>query len=151
MPFELPKREPCPFCENVAAGITSGGVECVKVIDDELAFAFVAPRPIQPGSLLVIPKRHALTMLDISDDELTAVMRMVRRLSVALTAVLDPVGLNVFQNNGVVGYQTVAHFHVHIVPRYPDDGGTFRPPQELLSIAERADLASRLRTHLDVV
>jgi histidine triad (HIT) family protein len=78
--FELPERDPCPFCENVSSGITSNGVECVKVLEDDKALAFVAPRPIQPGSLIVISKRHATTMLDVADDELGAVMRMVQRL-----------------------------------------------------------------------
>jgi histidine triad (HIT) family protein len=149
MPFEIPSREPCPFCENVQLGVSSGGVECVKLLEDEFALAFVAPRPIQAGHVLVISKRHASTMLDVSEGELGAIMQLVRRLSIALVATLDPAGLNVFQNNGVLADQAVPHFHVHVVPRYPDDGGTFRPPQELTPLKERVSFAQQLLAYLD--
>ena len=102
---------------------------------------------IQPGSLLVIPKRHAPTIVDMTADEAGAVMRMVRVVSSALVAVLDPVGLNIFQNNGIHADQRVPHCHVHVVPRYVDDGGTFKTSVPVTP-AERRSLAGALQPHI---
>ena len=66
MTFTLPTVEPCPFCLYAAGEVTTGAGTGVKVIEDELAFAFVNPRGIQPGHLLVVPRRHAATILDLS-------------------------------------------------------------------------------------
>jgi histidine triad (HIT) family protein len=122
-------------------------VECVPVLDDALTLAFVNPLAIQPGALLVIPKRHVATIIDISDEEAIALMRAVRVLSRALSEVLDPAGLTVFQNNGVASDQAVPHVHIHLVPRYPNDGGTFRTP-ERVSLTDREALASQVQHRL---
>ena len=67
--------------------------------------------------MLVIPRRHAPTLLDLTDEELAAVMHGVRRVADALVATYDPEGLTLYQNNGAVSLQEVPHFHMHVVPR----------------------------------
>lgn len=98
------------------------------------------------GALLVIPKRHAPTVLDLEGAEAEALIHHVRRLSAALMKAFDPAGLNIFQNNGISAGQTVPHYHVHIVPSYPGDppgrvfqGADFErtPKEELERTAER--------------
>src|SRR5207244_7580767 len=108
--------------------------------------AFLPPRQSGKGHVLVIPKRHAPTLLDLEHEEAQAIMRHVHRIAHALSKAFDPAGLNVFQNNGVIAGQTVPHYHVHIVPSYPGDqpGRIFKsedferkPREELLVVAER--------------
>jgi histidine triad (HIT) family protein len=101
--------------------------------------------------LLVIPKRHAPTILDLQADEAAAVIRHVHRLAQALIGAFDPSGLNIFQNNGISAGQTVAHYHVHVVPRYPGDPGdkVFHADEvEPTPIEERLAIAQRIIPHL---
>jgi len=65
----------------------------------------------------VIPKRHAPTLLDLTDEEAVAVINAVRRIANALVKAYDPDGLNLIQNNGVIAGQVAPHFHMHVVPR----------------------------------
>jgi histidine triad (HIT) family protein len=138
MPFELPAHRDnrCPFCTNVM-----GGNQMAVVHEDDETYAFVNPRMSGLGHLLVIPKRHASTLLDLDVEEVQVLMRQVHRLSHALMRAFDPSGLNVFQNNGVTAGQTVAHYHVHIVPSYPGD-----PPGRIFDSAstERTPLEERM-------
>ena len=150
MTFEMPRREPCPFCDNVAGRVPASGVEMAALADDQLTLSFLNPRQIEPGALLVIPKRHAPTLLDLTADEATAVMLAVRRVPHALVEAVNPAGLNLSQNNGLVGYQSVPHFHMHVVPRYPDDGGIWgeKPMPDVTPLRERLTMAERIKRHL---
>ena len=69
------------------------------------------------GQLFVIPRRHAPTLFDLTDEQSGAVIRAVRRAADALVRAYDPDGLNLIQNNGVVAGQEAPYFHVHVVPR----------------------------------
>ena len=79
--FELPqpRRERCPFCDNVAGRVSERGTRCAVVSETDLTLTFVAPRRQHLGRLLVISKRHAPTLFDLSDDEAAAIMRDTRR------------------------------------------------------------------------
>ena len=119
-----------------------GGNQMAVVYEDDVTYAFINPRMSGLGHLLVIPKRHASTLLDLEVEEAQALMKQVHRLSHALMRAFDVSGLNVFQNNGVTAGQTVAHYHVHIVPSYPGD-----PPGRIFNSAdvERTPLEERLQ------
>lgn len=123
MPIEIPQRDRCPFC-NYVGGTTQFAT--VEALEDTLTF--LPPRQSGLGHVLVIPRRHAPTLLDLDWAEAQAIMRQVHRVARALTKAFDPAGLNVFQNNGLTAGQTVPHYHVHIVPSYPGDlpGRIFR-------------------------
>lgn len=141
MPIDVPQPERCPFCNNIAA---STHLALVEELEDTIAF--LPPRQHGTGHVLVIPRRHAPTLLDLDSSEATAIMRHVHRVAHAIAKAYDPAGLNVFQNNGITAGQTVPHYHVHIVPSYAGDspGRIFRseefervPHDELLAIAAR--------------
>src|SRR6187200_3157448 len=106
VPFDLPEHRDnrCPFCTNVM-----GGNQMAVVHEDDETYAFVNPRMSGLGHLLVIPKRHTSTLLDLDVAEAQAIMRQVQRLLHALMLAFDPSGLNVFQINGLSAGQTVAH------------------------------------------
>ena len=124
MPFELPERDPCPFCENLAGRAVDDSGRSKRwafVERQDSVAAFVNPFQMSHGALLVVPVRHAPTVLDLRQDEAEAMARLVRRVAHAVYDALDPAGMNIFQNNGVASGQTIPHYHVHVVPRYPGD------------------------------
>ena len=146
MPIEIPTHEQCPFC-----GFSSGARQSAVVEDLPETFAFLNPRQFGRGHVLVIPKRHAPTILDLQLDEAQAIMRHIYRIAAAIVKAFDPSGLNIFQNNGLTAGQTVAHSHVHIVPSYPGDppGRIFKSEDfERVSYEERLDIAARIIVHL---
>ena len=92
---------------------------------------------------MVIPKRHRADLLDMTEQEAQAVMRGTWRVAHLLEARLAPLGLNVLQANRAAAWQSVFHMHMHVVPRYADDGlrhtWDARPatPQHLTELQER--------------
>ena len=89
---------------------------------------FINPRQFEVGQLLVITRRHAPTILDLTDDEAIEIMNKVRSAARALTATFKPDGITVYQNNGVTSLQEVPHFHIHVVPRRESGGWGAGPP-----------------------
>jgi histidine triad (HIT) family protein len=138
----------CPFCRNLAGLPAPKSGPCAPVILDDLTLTFVNPVALggHAGHLLVIPRRHAATLLDLTDDESSAVMKAARRAVHAIETVLHPDGILLLQRNGAAAGQEVFHFHLHIIPRAH---GTPFPPDSWIPLTpnnERVALAQRLRT-----
>lgn len=115
-------RDPgCVFCKIVAGEIPSH-----KVYEDADCVAFLDVGPLAEGHLLVIPKSHAVTLDDMSDDEVAAVTRHLPRLGRAATGAVGVEAYNVLQNNGRPAGQAVDHVHFHIIPRRESDGLGYR-------------------------
>lgn len=112
----MPDSGDCLFCKIVAGEIPS-----IKVYEDSRVVAFMDINPINQGHLLVIPRNHAATIYDIEPEDLTAVYSAAQRLARALKKALDQPGLNLIQSNGRAASQVVDHFHLHLIPRWPDD------------------------------
>lgn len=149
MPLDVPKSEPCPFCENIERGATSSGTRCAIIEDLADTFAFILPRQIAVPHLVVITKRHAPTLLDLSPEEAGAVARHMRRLAEAVERAFSPPGLGVFQNNGTAAGQSVGHYHMHLAPRYHGQPpGILAAQQPLTSYEERLAIAERIRDAL---
>ncbi len=111
----------CTFCKILDGQLPSWGV-----YEDEHSVAFLDKGQVSRGHTLVVPRRHAEDIWALSEDEARAVMRSVHRVAHVLRDKLGLVGLNVTQSNGTAAWQEVFHYHVHLIPRYGDDG--FRPP-----------------------
>ena len=107
----------CLFCKIVAGEIPS-----TRVYEEERVLAFMDVNPVNEGHLLVVPKNHTATIYEIGPDDLAAVMVVAQKLAKAQSATLDMPGLNLVQCNGRPANQVVDHFHVHLVPRWPEDG-----------------------------
>jgi histidine triad (HIT) family protein len=133
MPIEIPKGG-CLFCERV-----SGERDDWAVLDeDELMVSFMNDRQFEEGQALVIPRRHAPTLLDLTDEESDALLRSVRRLARAITEAFDPGGITLYQNNGVASNQEIPHLHMNVVPRRYGGGWGEGPPHiAALTRAER--------------
>ena len=122
--FEMPIRNPCPFCE-----LAAGRGETRHIIDaTETTLTFINQRQFEIGQLLVIPRRHAPTILDLTDDEAAEIMNKTRIATEALIEAFDPDGITVYQNNGVTSRQEVPHFHIHVVPRRKSSEWGSGPP-----------------------
>jgi histidine triad (HIT) family protein len=107
----------CLFCKIVA-----GQVPAVKVFEDDRSLAFMDINPRSDGHCLIIPKIHAPTLFDIGEEDLGAVTITARKVAMAIKSSLVPDGMLVYQLNGRVAMQLVDHFHVHLVPRWKNDG-----------------------------
>jgi histidine triad (HIT) family protein len=107
----------CIFCK-----IIDGQIPAVKVLDEELILAFMDINPASRGHLLVIPKNHAENIFEISESDLSAVMKGVKRCATAVKEALNAGGITVLQLNGTASDQVVPHLHVHIMPRWENDG-----------------------------
>lgn len=129
----MEKSPACLFCSIVAKKI-SAEVVC----EDDRTIAFLDVHPRAPGHVLVIPKRHAATLLDLPADELGRLFGTVQRVERMIAAGLSPHGFTVGINQGRAAGQEVGHFHVHIIPRFENDGGSSlqgvvdNPPSESL-------------------
>jgi histidine triad (HIT) family protein len=133
----------CVFCR-----IAAGELPAARVYEDELTFAFMDIGQVNPGHVLVASKRHAATLLDLTDAEAGVALQAARRIGLAVKAAFDPPGLMLLQANGREGEQTVFHFHLHIVPRHAGDGMTLGwPHRNPTPEALQAD-AARLRAVL---
>ena len=133
----------CIFCRLIA-----GEIPAALVHEDEHTIAFMDIGQVTPGHVLVATRRHAATLLDTTPEEAAAVMRTVHRVAQAVQAAFDPPGLTLLQANGALGGQTVAHFHMHVVPRHAQDGISFTWPRQEPPPAVLADYAARLRAAL---
>ncbi|MCR5746761.1 MAG: HIT family protein [Lachnospiraceae bacterium] len=78
--------------------------------------------PATKGHALILPKEHYANLYEIPEDLLAKAAKLAKRVVIALTDKLHPDGYNIVQNNGEAAGQTVFHFHIHLIPRYKDDG-----------------------------
>lgn len=106
----------CLFCKIVA-----GEVPATKVHEDDRTVAFMDVNPATRGHLLVVPREHVVDLHAIGDEDMCAVARTVRTLAGRQVQRLHADGVNVLQNSGAAAWQTVSHYHVHVVPRYEGD------------------------------
>lgn len=107
----------CIFCKIVAGEIPS-----FKLYEDTDTFAFMDINPVHDGHCLVIPKAHAATVFEIAPGDFAATARTTAKVANAVNAAVQPDGLNLIQSNGPGAAQSVAHFHIHVLPRRMNDG-----------------------------
>jgi histidine triad (HIT) family protein len=107
----------CIFC-----AIVTGESPSLRVTESESAIAFLDVNPASFGHSLVIPKRHADDIWDLSAEDGGATWSLVQETAARLRAKLNPDGMTLFQANRRAGWQDVYHFHVHVVPRWTNDG-----------------------------
>jgi histidine triad (HIT) family protein len=133
----------CVFCRIVAKQIPASVVH-----EDERTLAFMDLGHVNPGHVLVAAKAHVENVYGLDDAVAAAVSRSVVRVARAIRDAFSPQGLSVYQANGRAAGQTVFHYHVHLVPRYENDGMSLvwpvkNPPREKLE-----EYAGKLRAKL---
>ncbi len=110
-------RDDCIFCK-----IVKGEIPCIQIYEDENALAFMDIAPLNQGHVLIIPKSHYETILDIEPGVFGWLGNVVTRVCKAVQKTLKPDGINVMQLNGKAANQVVPHLHIHVVPRKFGDG-----------------------------
>lgn len=106
----------CLFCRIVAGELPA------RIVDeDELTISFMDISPATRGHALVIPKRHSDDLFDIGEEDLAACTAAARRLALRARDRLDADGVNLLNSCRPAAWQTVFHFHVHVIPRYEGD------------------------------
>lgn len=106
----------CIFC-----AIAAGDAPAEIVDSDEHTVSFMDINPATRGHALVIPRAHSADLLDVSDEDLERTTTAARRLVAQIDEALKPDGFNMLNACRAAGWQTVFHFHLHVIPRYEDD------------------------------
>lgn len=130
----------CIFCK-----IVKGEIPSFKVFENDKVFCFLDINPLTKGHTLVIPKEHYENVFDIPEIDLKEIISVAKKLSAKIKETLDADGVNLVNASGEAAEQDVFHFHLHIVPRYRNDGlemnKWWQPkkadPEELKQLAEK--------------
>jgi histidine triad (HIT) family protein len=120
----------CIFCR-----ILAGELPATIVDEDERTVAFMDIAPATRGHALVIPRTHATDLLSVESEDLAAVSLAAARLAARIKERLGADGVNLLNSCGAAAWQTVFHFHVHVIPRYEED------PLRLPWVPAEGDLA----------
>ena len=118
----------CIFCKVVA-----GEVPAQRVDEDDHTVAFMDLNPWTRGHALVVPRTHTPNLYEIDDEDLGRVNAAARRLALRMRDRLGCDGINVLNSCEPAAWQTIFHFHLHVIPRYDDD------PLELPTRPREAD------------
>jgi histidine triad (HIT) family protein len=110
----------CVFCK-----LRDGQIPSMKIFEDDMTIAFMDINPINSGHCLIITKAHAANLYEAEMADLQAAIATAQRVAVAMRDGLKPDGLNMLQANGPAAFQSVLHFHLHLIPRWNNDGKGF--------------------------
>ncbi len=125
--------------------LISGELPCAKVYEDERVFAFMDAGQLNDGHVIVACKHPFETLMDMDEDTAAAMMRAAWRIARVVEAEFKPQGITVLQANRAAGWQTVPHAHLHVLPRYDDDGVGLIWPRKEPGIDKLRELAARIR------
>lgn len=110
-------KEDCIFCK-----IANGQIPSKTLYEDESFRVILDLGPATEGHALILPKEHAANLFELSEDLASKALVVAQKLAVRMKEALGCDGLNLVQNNGEAAGQTVSHFHIHVIPRYENDG-----------------------------
>ena len=117
----------CIFCK-----IAAGEISSKTIYEDETFRVILDINPATRGHALIIPKEHYANIYELPEDTAAAAMVLAKKLASHIAEALTCDGFNIIQNNGEIAGQTVFHFHLHLIPRYENDGITIQyKPMEL--------------------
>lgn len=111
------KNENCIFCK-----LANGEIPTATLYEDEDFRVILDASPAAKGHALIIPKEHYANLYELDDELAAKVLVLAKKMITKLTEILGCDGYNIVQNNGEAAGQTVFHFHLHMIPRYKDDG-----------------------------
>lgn len=134
----------CIFCK-----IINGEIPAIKVLDEDKVFAFMDINPASRGHMLVVPKSHAENIFEISEPDLSAVMGAVKKCAEAIKEALSAEGVTILQLNGKASDQIVPHLHIHVIPRWENDGLSVSAwEMKPGDMEEIKDIARKVKEHL---
>lgn len=135
-------QKECIFCK-----IVSGEVPAVKVYEDGEVLAFMDIRPNHKGHTLVVPKDHIENIYGMPAETAARLMVAVQKIAVAVKNGVDADGINISMNNESAAGQIIWHAHMHIIPRYNEDGGYLGKTYTYVA-GEMEDIAQKIQAEL---
>lgn len=111
------KQDNCIFCKIIAGEIPS-----YTLYEDEKFKIILDVGPATKGHALILPKEHYANLYELPEETAAEVIKLAKRMMIRMTDKLKCDGFNIVQNNGEAAGQTVNHFHMHLIPRYKNDG-----------------------------
>ena len=111
------RKDDCIFCK-----IAAGDIPSATLYEDDDFRVILDIEPASKGHALILPKNHSANLYELPDEEAGKVMKLAKKMATQMTEKLGCDGFNLVQNNGETAGQTVFHFHMHLIPRYKDDG-----------------------------
>ena len=131
--------------QTIFEKLASGEIPCVKIYEDDIAFAFMDAGQVNDGHVVVASKRPAATILDLTGKEAAHLFAVTREVAAAVEQAFTPDGLTILQANRPAGWQTVPHFHLHVLPRYEDDKVTLGWPRREPGLDRLRELATKIK------
>lgn len=113
----MAKKDDCIFCK-----LANGVIPSRSIYEDEDFKVILDAAPATRGHALILPKEHADNLFQLPEKTAGKVLILAKKVATSMKENLGCQGLNIVQNNGEVAGQTVLHFHMHLIPRYTDDG-----------------------------
>lgn len=110
----------CVFCR-----IRDGEIPSFKIYEDPKTLAFMDINPLNPGHCLVASKTHFATIFEAEVLDLQAAIAVAKKVATAVRSAMQADGVNILQANGAAAFQSVPHFHFHVIPRFTNDGKGF--------------------------
>jgi histidine triad (HIT) family protein len=135
----------CIFCE-----IVHGRIPCAQVYATDTIMAFLDIAPVHPGHVLVIPKAHYPTIVDIPVGLGNELLDALQRISAAICRTVAAPGLNVMMNNHRAAGQLVDHAHFHLIPRHEHDGLQLWPQSAYQSPRQMQEIADSIKSAIGV-
>ena len=139
----FPVSESCIFCR-----IVKGDIPGTRVYEDDAVFAFLDINPVSKGHLLVIPKGHYETLLDVPESVGAKMLPVLAKLGKAVMAATGAQGFNCLQNNFAASGQIVFHSHWHVIPRFEGDGLNQWPHNTSIDAKAHEAIAAAIRNAL---
>ena len=134
--------EDCIFCH-----IISRDSAAYIIYENDYICCFLDKFPINKGHVLVVPKKHYPEFSEVDSESLSEVILASQKVAQALEELLQTDGITIMQNNGI--FKDVEHYHMHIIPRFKDDGFSWIEPSVDVSMDEFADLKASLMKKLN--
>ncbi|RHW43340.1 HIT family protein [Neobacillus notoginsengisoli] len=133
--------EECIFCK-----IITKEADAQILFENEYVCCFLDKYPINKGHVLVVPKKHYPEFTQVDQDSLSKIIITAKRIAAQLQKVLNPDGITIMQNNGV--FKDVNHYHMHIIPRFLNDGFGWIEPNNSVSHDEFTEIGFILKKSL---
>lgn len=125
----------CIFCM-----IANGEIPSQTLYEDEEFKVILDVAPATKGHALILPKSHYPNLFELPEETAGKAMKIAKKMSVRMAEKLQCDGMNIMQNNNEVAGQTVFHFHMHLIPRYEDDGQNLTMKPTAMSAEELAQV-----------
>jgi histidine triad (HIT) family protein len=127
----------CLFCR-----IVNGEIPSFRIYEDDAVIAFLDIKPVNPGHVLVVPKKHSDGFHDADPETLKRLIVAAQKVANGVATAMGTTGFNLEENNGAIAGQVIPHLHLHVVPRRADDGlkhwpGTPYQEGEIANVQER--------------